>query len=233
MNPKIIDQYASQIRFLSNGGDGHGATATCALAAAGNVRSFSIHTAGSGYSLDDVLTANGATFTVTKVNGTGGVTGATLLTGGSAIVDATGLATTVAPEGGTGCKLNLVAQFPISTVTITAAGSDYITALAHITGGNGSGGAITFDIVDGAVDDKTIVDGGNYRTAPSIQIIAGPPADGAAFISQLTTFDATLLYDRLLDVLGEAERTVVINNNALPSYEDMRATLFAGPEEQG
>jgi len=228
MDPQTLSEYAAQIRFLANGGNGSGGTATCTLAAAGSVRSFTIHTPGSGYSEGDVLTCNGATFTVTEVNGTGGVTAATILTGGSAIVDATNLATTVAPAGGTGCKLNLVAQFPINSVTITAPGTGYITALAVLSGGDGTGGEITFDVAAGALDDKTIVSPGNYRTAPTIQVVAGPPADGAAFIASLSTFDDTYRYARLLDALGDAEKTVVISSRARAAIEAMRTTLLAG-----
>lgn len=225
MDPQTLSAYAAQLRYLSNGGAGAGGTATCALTATGNVRSFSINAAGSGYSVNDVLTCNDATFTVTEVNGTGGVVAATKTTGGTAIIDATGLATTVAPAGGTGCKLNLVAQFQIDTVTVTNAGTGYISALALITGGNGSGGAVTFAVTNGAISGNTVVTGGNYRTAPTIQVVAGPPADRAALIAAMTTFDETLLNARLLEALGGAGAVAVINANANASIAAALAAL--------
>jgi hypothetical protein len=225
MDPQILSQYADQIRFLSNGGAGAGAELTCTVAAAGNVRSFTINAAGSGYSVDDVITANGATFTVLEVNGTGGVTTLEKTTGGSAIVDATALATTVAPSGGTGFKINLVAQFPIDTVTIVDGGTGYITAPVTITGGDGTGGNITTTLTNGVITNKTIVAAGNYRTAPTLTVSAGPPASKSALKALLTTFDATYLDARLLDALGESKASVIIKNDMNAIVDELMADL--------
>lgn len=225
MDPKIVSEYAAKIASLSNGEPGAGGEVSCTLAAAGNVRSFTISAAGTGYSLGDVLTCSDATFTVTAVDENGAVTTATLLTGGAAIVDLTGAATTVAPAGGTGCKLSIVAQFPIDTVTIDEEGDDYITALASLSGGDGTGGEIALTVTAGAITDTDIVEAGNYRTAPTIQVIAGPLADGAAWITALTDFDSNYLNERLATALGIAESTVVINANARAGIDEMRAGI--------
>ena len=81
----------------------------------GGISACTVHTAGTGYAVDDVLTvvqAGGslATLKVTAITG-GGATGPVdtveILTAGSGYTAATGLATTVAPSGGTGCKISI------------------------------------------------------------------------------------------------------------------------------
>ena len=81
---------------------------------AGAVSTVTIHTAGAGYALNDVITivqvgGSGATAKVTAVDETGGVVAVTMLTRGADYTVATELATTVAPAGGTGCKVNITA----------------------------------------------------------------------------------------------------------------------------
>lgn len=228
MNPITIAKYADKIRSLSSGGAGTGAEITCALAAAGRVRSFSINAAGSGYAEGDVLTCDSATFTVITVDGSGAVTEVELTTAGTTVTTGTAKVTTVAPEGGTGAKLNLVAEFGINTTTIVEGGTDYITATAVLTGGTGTGGEITFEFTEGVITTATVAEAGWYLTAPSIAVVAGPPADDTAWLTLLTAFDATFLYERLLEVLGNEKVTVVIDPRAETALSDLRTTLLAG-----
>lgn len=81
------------------------------------VASGAIDTAGTGYSINDILTpatgtkTRAATFRVTTVGGSGEVTGIELVDpGDSYTVDPTlaGVATTVAPDNGSDCLLDLV-----------------------------------------------------------------------------------------------------------------------------
>ena len=81
------------------------------------VASGTIDTAGTGYSENDILTpatgtkTRAATFRVTSVGGSGEVTGVELVDpGDSYTVDPTldGVATTVLPDNGSGCELDLV-----------------------------------------------------------------------------------------------------------------------------
>lgn len=90
------------------------------------VATVTLHTAGTGYAANDVLTitqgaAAGATVQVLTVTG-GAVATIALLTPGLGYSVANELATTVAPSGGTGCKLNITAvaeRSVIDSFTIT------------------------------------------------------------------------------------------------------------------
>jgi hypothetical protein len=229
MDAQTLSEYADYIRWLSNGGDGAGGIATCTLAAEGDVRSFTIHTPGSGYNEGDVLTCNDATFSVTAVSDeNGGVISAELVFGGSTIVDASNVATTVSPAGGTGCTLNLVAQFPIYSVTIVDPGTNYITARAHVSGGDGSDeGVIVFEINGNAeLAGYNVIDSGSYRTTPTLQVIPTGPETGDAFFTALTAYDNTHRDKRFLDILGYTERTVTLNAASSGAFESMRQSII-------
>ena len=77
---------------------------------------------GAGYHADDVLTlvqtgASGCTFSVDSVDGSGHITAITLLTGGTGYVAASGLATTVAPSGGSNATVSITAHAGITLLT--------------------------------------------------------------------------------------------------------------------
>lgn len=77
------------------------------------IATFEIVGAGSGYSVGNILSlttaeGTGATFKVTTVNVSGGVTGVTLLSGGNKYSVASSLPTTVVPSGGTGCTISIL-----------------------------------------------------------------------------------------------------------------------------
>ena len=105
---------------------------------------FSINDGGDGYAVNDVITAvqagaSGGTFTVTSISGGGGtgpVTGLTRTTPGTGYTIANGLSTTVAPSGGTGFKLNILAltDTPVINFTqITAVGHEWKEAAGPFT----------------------------------------------------------------------------------------------------
>jgi hypothetical protein len=81
------------------------------------IGAWTINAAGSGYSLNDVITVvqaggSGATLIVTEVDTGGEVLGAVMLTRGTGYAVATALATTVVPNVGTGFKVNIVSLSP-------------------------------------------------------------------------------------------------------------------------
>ena len=91
---------------------------------AGGLTGVSIGTAGSGYSVNDVLTVTQAggsegTVRVAAVDG-GAVTSVEIMTEGSGYAVATGLATTVSPSGGTGCKIDITSVSAVETVVQAA-----------------------------------------------------------------------------------------------------------------
>jgi hypothetical protein len=109
-----------------------GGTATVTAIADGAISTLSVAAIGSGYHVDDVITvvqsgATGGTATVTSINGSGGVTGITLTTGGSLYDVATGLSTTVSPSGGTGCTITItsIVNGTVSAITLTTGGTGY------------------------------------------------------------------------------------------------------------
>jgi hypothetical protein len=225
MNPTTLAQYADKIRFLAAGGSGQNATVTCALAASGRVRDYGLAAGGSGYSVNDVLTCDSATFEVTSVDA-GVITGIAIATLGTTVTTGNGKATTVAPAGGTGATLNLVAEKGIASATITAGGTGYINATAQLSGGSGSGGSITLGVSNGVVSTRTVVSAGWYLTAPTVTVIAQPPVDANEWLSLLTTFDATLLNERLLEVIGTEKATVIIDPRGVSALETLRSSLL-------
>ena len=79
----------------------------------GAIVKSAINNAGSGYSINDVITivqngASGGTITVNTIGAGGSVATYTLTTAGSDYFQATGLATTVAPSGGTSFTINIL-----------------------------------------------------------------------------------------------------------------------------
>jgi hypothetical protein len=111
------------------------------IAIANRIATVEIHTAGSGYSEDDILTvvqsgASGGTLTVDSVGGSGEVTGVSLLTPGSGYAVASGLSTTVAPPGGSGCKITILTITDTAVITFaqkTDAGYEWKTETGPYT----------------------------------------------------------------------------------------------------
>lgn len=220
-----IDQssYAKQINTICRGGTGAGATATCVLAATGNLRSATVKVAGSGYSVDDVLTVatgTGGTFRVTAVDGSGGVTGITKTASGSGYSSVDGAATTVSPAGGTGCTLVTVAEKALGTITVGAGGSNYVTAIARFSGGGSSNGTwndgASVTVAGGAVTDITAPTGIKYSSVPTITVLPGGPADAADLITAIKAYDTSLQNARVKAVLEDAILTEVLTPEQAP-----------------
>lgn len=110
------------------------------------IATVTLNNGGSGYSVDDVLTVvqsggSGGTITITSV-AAGVVDGISLTTGGVGYVVENALSTTVAPPGGTGCKINIT--------VLMYANLDSVEVLEHIhlTGGDGFSAAQASATVD-------------------------------------------------------------------------------------
>jgi len=142
-----------------------GGTATVTAIINGTITTLAVNAAGSGYAVNDVLTlvqsgASGGTATVTSINGTGGVTGITLTTGGTDYSVATGLTTTVSPSGGTGCTINVTAieNGTVSAILLTSIGTGYSVATGLATTVNPTGGT-------GCTINVTAINGESLATA--------------------------------------------------------------------
>jgi hypothetical protein len=134
--------YLSRPTILFTGAANVPAAATVNLTLVG----CAVAVAGSGYTLGDILTASGGTFVrpfkvqVTSVNGSGGITGISILDGGDYTVT-TNLGVTVL-TGGTGtnaavsCGIGASAGYGIGgTITITNAGLGYQAAPGVVASG--------------------------------------------------------------------------------------------------
>lgn len=224
--------YAKKINEICRGGAGAGATATCVLAASGNLRSATVKVAGSGYSVDDVLTVatgTGGTFRVTTVDGSGGVTGITKTASGTGYSSVDGAATTVAPSGGTGCTLVTVAEKALGTITVGAGGSNYVTAIARFSGGDSSNGTwndgASVTVAAGEVTAITAPTGIKYVTAPTITVIPGGPANDTDLITAVKAYDTSIQDARVKAVLEDALLTEILTPEQAPIVAAAIASL--------
>lgn len=126
----------SAVPTLTTTGNGSGASFTPILAAQG----FVITGLGTGYSVNDVLTLSGGTSTLTAqvtvntVNGSGGVTSATLTRAGTYTAIPTGF---LSFTGGTGSGFQVGMTWLLASVTVNSGGSGYDGGSALvITGAN-------------------------------------------------------------------------------------------------
>jgi hypothetical protein len=132
------------------------ATATVTI---GLVSVTSVASGGTGYTVGDVLTVAGGTFTVacqvtvTAVSG-GVITAASVTTGGSYTVAPTNPASVT---GGTGSSATFNLSFCIgSTFTITAAGSGYVEQPTVTFSGGGGSGAAAYATVGSGTQIKSL-----------------------------------------------------------------------------
>lgn len=229
MDAVEIQTYSKEIDRLARGGTGAGAAATATLETTGGIRSAKVHTAGLGYSLGDVLTVaggTGGTLTVTGVTTSGAVKSVVKTTAGSGYANATNVATTVDPVGGTGCTVDTVIEFDVDTITVDDGGADYITAVVKFNGGgnpNWSYGAATIDT--GAVDTITAPVGVKFTSVPSIVVEAGGPVDAAAFLTALRAFDVTQQDARLEKIMSTALNREVLTAESAPVVTAALAAL--------
>jgi hypothetical protein len=149
--------------FAASAGD----TLDVVIAIADRLSVVTINAGGSGYSGGDVLTvvqSGGSlgTLNVDTVGGSGEVTGVSIVTPGSGYAVANGLSTTVAPPGGTGCKINITAITDTTVITFAqkaAIGHELATDAGPITDVNfkakwtigGAAPSFTFAVLAGIV----------------------------------------------------------------------------------
>jgi hypothetical protein len=145
---------------------------------------------------------------------------------GSGYANATNVATTVAPAGGTGCTVDTVVEFAIDTITVGTGGSNYTTAVAKFDGGgnpNWSYGAATIDT--GAVDTVTAPVGVTFTSVPTIVIEAGGPADASSFMTALRAFDVTQQDSRLERIMSIVLNREVLTAESAPVVRAALASL--------
>lgn len=231
MDAKEQSLYAKQIATICRGGTGTGATATCVLAASGNLRSATVLAGGTGYSVNDVLTVatgTGGTFRVTTVD-EGVVTGIELTAAGTGYSSVNGAATTVAPEGGTGCTLVTVAEKALGTITVGAGGTNYVTAIARFSGGDSSNGTwndgASVTVAEGIVTAITAPTGIKYVTVPTITVIAGGPASAADLVTAVKAYDTSLQNARVKEILQDAMITEILTVEQAPIVAAAIASL--------
>lgn len=179
--------------FPFGAAQGSGAAATAKL----RVKTIAINAAGTGYAANDVVTVSTgtgtrATATVNTVDGSGAVTGLTLLAAGSytAVPSLTGVATTVAPTGGTGLTVNLTLE--LDTLVLSSGGADYTGASVTLTGN----GTATATVVGGVVTALSVVNRGTYTTIPTVTI-AEVSSGAVEFASKLTAHRVATFLDNV------------------------------------
>lgn len=211
-NAKEIELFSTLFNpQLSNAGTGAALTAT--LAASGSVRSAAVNAGGSGYSVDDVLSVAGttpATFTVASVDEDGAVLTITRTTVGAGFVDATAAATTVAPAGGTGCTLDILAERAVASVTVVNGGQAYVLPHITVVGAAGDTTAVlTPTVTDGAIASVAVSSGGKYRTAPTLLVDSRGANTNGTFLDLLRSVDENdrIQNLRLLDIIEDIEAT--------------------------
>jgi len=152
------------------------ATATATLRGTSITSSFTITTAGSGYTTAPIISFSGGGgrgASATAVLTTGTVTGITLVSGGSGYTSAPTIS--FSGGGGTGAVATCaLTGTSISSASVTNQGWYYTTApFVSVTGGSGSGAFITSNIKDGKVISFNIVSGGTgYTSSPTLTLTA-------------------------------------------------------------
>ena len=141
------------------------ATASCNMLLANTP---TVTSGGTGYSVNDVLTISGGTFsaagqlTVTAVSG-GVITAATISAYGTYTVLPS---SPVSVTGGTGTGATFTVTWGVRSLNITAAGSGYVEQpTVSFSGGGGGSGAAAYATVGGTTIFKTI-GGVNYFNTP-------------------------------------------------------------------
>jgi hypothetical protein len=221
--------YAKQLATICRGGSGTGATATAALAATGRIKTGVIVAGGADYLEGDVLTVaggTGGTFTVTSVDGDGAVTGITQLAQGTGYNNATGAATTTNSLAGAGATITTVVEKLAGTITVTAAGDDYVTAIARFSGGGTlmyADGSTT--VVAGEVTAITGPADVYYTSIPTVTILAGGPADATDLITAVKAFDTSRQDVRVKAILEDSLITEVLTAEQAPIVRAAIAAL--------
>jgi hypothetical protein len=215
------DGYSNELARIADGGDDPTtvSTLTAVLDTTGPVRSGAINAAGSGYSVYDVLTATGgggdATFTVTEVGTSGEVEAIAPLAAGTGYGDLTGDTTSVAPSGGSSCTLDIVADLPVDSVTVTegGAGYEFLPNIEITDPDTGDTTAVLVPVLSGgAIASVTVSDGGGYLTGgpPTLVVAKAPPADAAAYETAMDAYETAQHDARLKGILIDAQAVTVM-----------------------
>lgn len=163
--------------------------------------SISVSNPGAEYRLGDVLTVLGGTGTattaiVTEINLSGGITGIQLGTAGlyTALPELINVSTSVLPDGGVSCTLNLVVG--ITDIEVAAGGSGYVAPpLITISSTSGTGATAIATISAGTVTKFTVTSSGSgYTSVPSVILTSGSGASALAALQPtgvglITIFD--------------------------------------------
>ena len=158
---------------------------------AGKVTAVSINAAGTGYSVNDVLTVSGGggdcTLNVDTVGTGGDVTGVSITTAGTRYSTATGSSTTVAPTGGSGCTIDIdtVATTLVCNEAVPSSGYPFMLVVAT-----------PFEIIQADSQESTYVMGVTRRqesTTNTTQL-----ADDAQLVCELTHVTLEDVYDSVL-----------------------------------
>jgi len=182
----------------------------------GGVSSFTVGTAGSGYT----STAAAPAVTIGAPNDAGGIqaVGTAVLSGGAITAVAvsaggtgySGTPTVVitAPSGGTGATFSVTTSSGVITaITVVSGGSGYKgTVTASFTGGGGSGASAgTVTVASSSITGVTVATAGTgYTSAPSVTVAAPPSGVTAVATATVTTAGLKI-------VNGETYNTSFIN----------------------
>lgn len=167
------------------GHTGSGATASARMSAS----AVSVLSGGTGYTVGNVLTLSGGTFTaaatinVTAVGGGGAITGVSVASGGSYSAYPTA---PIGVTGGTGSGATLNLNWRVGSIVVTNAGSNYSTA-PTVTFSAGAATA-TAALVATTIASVTVVSGGTYVSPPAIALTGGGGGTGGALTAVIATY---------------------------------------------
>lgn len=191
--------YVAPVTITLSAPQGSGSTATASVGTYSIQHSFSIGNNGVNYAVGDTFTVSGGTRTVaatgivTKVNGSGGVTGFRITNGGTNSYSALPTSPVSTTTSGSGTGFTFTPAVSILTVTVTGAGSNYsefLPPIATVTGGVFYRAA-TFRINMTATQGELLLNSGNRVVIPT----SVTPASAAASGTQGTiAWDANYIY---------------------------------------
>lgn len=161
-----------------------------------------INTAGTGYSVGNILTVTGGsgascTLSVTAVSLSGAVLSVNIINSGNytTIPSTINVATSVSPAGGTSCTLNLTVG--IKNISITDGGTNYVAApRVIINSGSGTGAAAYSTIYGGSVESIVVTNPGyGYLSISSIELDTGSNATAVASLIPTSVSSTVLTND--------------------------------------
>ena len=161
-----------------------------------------INTAGTGYSVGDVLTVTGGTgnsctLSITAVNISGAVLSVNIINSGNytTIPSTINAVTSVSPAGGSSCTLNLT--IGIKNIDVTNGGTNYVAApRVIINSGTGIGATAYSTIYGGSVTNIVVTNPGyGYLNVSSVELDTGSNATAVASLVPTSVASAILTND--------------------------------------